>query len=89
MPRGLNWLLLVLTFIVVAGGVTAGQANADPTALWTIVHDQCVPDQEASSDPAPCSLVDLDAGEWHGYAVLKDLVGATQFLVIPTSDFRH
>ena len=83
-PRGLNWLLLVLTFIVVAGGVTAGQANADPNALWTIVHDQCVPDQEASSDPAPCSLVDLDAGERHGYTVLKDLVGATQFLVIPT-----
>ena len=83
-PRGLNWLLLVLTFIVVAGGVTAGQANADPNALWTIVHDQCVPDQEASSDPAPCSLVDLDAGESGGYAVLKDLVGATQFLVIPT-----
>lgn len=83
-PRGLNWLLLALTFIVAAGGVTAGQANADPNALWTIVHDQCVPDQEASSDPAPCSLVELDAGESRGYAVLKDLVGATQFLVIPT-----
>jgi len=83
-PRGLNWILLALTFIVAAGGVTAGQANADPNALWTIVHDQCVPDQEASSDPAPCSLVDLDAGESGGYAVLKDLVGATQFLVIPT-----
>ena len=84
MSRGLNWILLALTFIVAAGGVTAGQANADPNALWTIVHDQCVPDQEASSDPAPCSLVDLDAGESGGYAVLKDLVGATQFLVIPT-----
>jgi CDP-diacylglycerol pyrophosphatase len=28
--------------------------------------------------------VEIDAGERHGYAVLKDLVGATQFLVIPT-----
>ena len=35
-------------------------------------------------DPAPCALVDLDGGEPRGYAVLKDLVGATQFLLIPT-----
>jgi CDP-diacylglycerol pyrophosphatase len=67
-----------------AAGAAAADANADPNALWTIVHDQCVPDQEASGDPAPCSVVDLDAGERRGYAVLKDLVGATQFLVIPT-----
>jgi CDP-diacylglycerol pyrophosphatase len=82
--RGLKWFLFALTLIVAAGGATAAQANADPDALWTIVHDQCVPDQETSGDPAPCSLVDLDAGERHGYAALKDLVGATQFLVIPT-----
>jgi CDP-diacylglycerol pyrophosphatase len=82
--RGLNWLLLALTLIVSAGGVTAAPANADPNALWTIVGDQCVPDQVTSREPAPCSLVDLDAGEQRGYAVLKDLVGATQFLLIPT-----
>jgi CDP-diacylglycerol pyrophosphatase len=84
-PRGLNWLLITLALIVAVGGMTAAHANADANALWTIVHDQCVPDQEASSDPAPCTLVDLEAGEEHGYAVLKDLVGATQFLVIPTN----
>jgi CDP-diacylglycerol pyrophosphatase len=82
--RGFKWLLVALALIVATGGVTAAHASADPNALWTIVHDQCVPDQEASSDPAPCSLVDLSIGERHGYAVLKDLVGATQFLVIPT-----
>lgn len=80
--RRLTWLLLAL--IVAAGGVTAAPANADPNALWTIVHDQCVPDQETSGEPAPCSLVGRGPGEWHGYAVLKDLVGTTQFLVIPT-----
>ena len=63
----------------------APAALADPNALWTIVHDQCVPDQQSRSDPAPCSLVDLDVGEQRGYAVLKDLVGATQFLLIPTA----
>ena len=84
MLRGPNWLLIALALILTAGGATAAHANADPNALWTIVHDQCVPDQETSRDPAPCSLVDLSAGQRHGYAVLKDLVGATQFLVIPT-----
>ncbi len=66
--------------IFLASGALAGHAAADPNALWTIVHDQCVPDEQARADPAPCALVDL--GE--GYAVLKDLVGATQFLVIPS-----
>ncbi len=78
-----RWVLSVVA-LVVAAAVTAGQAHADPNALWTIVHDQCVPDQQASDNPAPCSLVDLGAGEDRGYAVLKDLVGATQFLLIPT-----
>jgi CDP-diacylglycerol pyrophosphatase len=50
-----------------------------------IVHDQCVPDQKQSGDPAPCAAVDLSGGEQKGSAVLKDLVGATQFLLIPTA----
>lgn len=69
---------------VLATAVCAPQAVADPNALWTIVNGQCVPDQRSSGDPAPCALVDLDGGEQRGYAVLKDLVGATQFLLIPT-----
>jgi CDP-diacylglycerol pyrophosphatase len=82
--RGLNRLTLALALILTAGTVSAAHANADPNALWTIVHDQCVPHQEAGGDPAPCAQVDLGAREQHGYAVLKDLVGATQFLLIPT-----
>jgi CDP-diacylglycerol pyrophosphatase len=79
-----RWFLFALALIVAAAGVTATQANADPNALWTIVHDQCVPDQQTSGNPAPCASVDLAAGEQRGSAVLKDLVGATQFLLIPT-----
>lgn len=52
--------------------------------LWTIVNGQCVPDQRNNDNPAPCALVDLEGGEPRGSAVLKDLVGATQFLLIPT-----
>lgn len=65
-----------------AAGVSAADAN--PDALWDIVHGKCVPNQLQHDDPAPCAAVDLSAGEEHGYAVLKDLVGATQFLLIPT-----
>ncbi|GAC1398515.1 MAG: CDP-diacylglycerol diphosphatase [Mycobacterium sp.] len=83
-PRLIKWIALASAFVLAIGGASAEYANADPNALWTIVHGQCVPDQETRSDPAPCSLVDVDAGEQHGYAVLKDLVGATQFLVVPT-----
>ncbi|MCI4675639.1 CDP-diacylglycerol diphosphatase [Candidatus Mycolicibacterium alkanivorans] len=60
-------------------------AQADPNALWTIVHDQCVADEQQQHDPAPCSRVDLSRGEAGGYAVLKDLVGYRQYLLIPTA----
>src|ERR1051325_9340828 len=56
----------------------------DPNALWKIVSGQCVPNQLAHGDPKPCVEVDLKDGAEHGYAVLKDLHGATQYLLIPT-----
>jgi CDP-diacylglycerol pyrophosphatase len=70
---------------VLATVACSPQAVADPNALWTIVNGQCVPDQRNNDNPAPCALVDLDGGEPRGSAVLKDLVGATQFLLIPTA----
>ena len=56
----------------------------DPNALWKIVSGQCVPNQLAHGDPKPCVEVDLKDGAERGYAVLKDLHGATQYLLIPT-----
>jgi CDP-diacylglycerol pyrophosphatase len=56
-------------------------AAADPSALWNIDNGKCVPHMRESNDPAPCSIVDLAAG----YVVLKDIVGATQFLLMPTA----
>jgi CDP-diacylglycerol pyrophosphatase len=61
--------------------VTTGHAAADADALWYIVSEQCVPDQQQFHSPKPCELVDLAAG----YVVLKDRVGNTQFLVLPTA----
>jgi len=67
------------------GLVLAATAFADPNVLWNIVHTKCVPNEQQHGNPAPCRLVDLSSGEQNGYVVLKDLVGATQFLLIPTA----
>jgi CDP-diacylglycerol pyrophosphatase len=77
LPRALTAALLA------AAGVlsTMAPATADPNALWSIVDGQCVPDERTHGDPAPCVEVQPGPG---GHAVLKDLVGATQFLLIPT-----
>jgi CDP-diacylglycerol pyrophosphatase len=56
----------------------------DPNALWNIVNGECVPNQLAHGDPKPCVEVDLKSGVERGHAVLKDIRGATQFLLIPT-----
>ena len=69
---------------VLAMAACTPSATADPNALWDIVNGRCIPDQRSSGNPAPCAQVDLNGGESRGYAVLKDLVGTTQFLVIPT-----
>jgi CDP-diacylglycerol pyrophosphatase len=76
--------LLVLAAALVALSALRGSA-ADPDALWKIVHDRCVPNAAKTGEPAPCVVVDLQGGEGRGYAVLKDLVGVAQFLLIPTS----
>jgi CDP-diacylglycerol pyrophosphatase len=72
------WLVLA---VGIALGVVLAARAADPSKLWHIVHDRCVPDMQQKHEPAPCTIVDL-AG---GYTVLKDIVGATQYLLIPTA----
>lgn len=71
--RGLLWLALICA--------PASVQAANPSALWDIVHGKCVPDEETARDPSPCAAVDLV----HGYAVLKDINGIAQFLLIPTA----
>ncbi len=56
-------------------------AATDPNILWKIVHGRCVADQRTFGHPAPCAKVDLA----QGYAILKDIVGETQYLLIPTA----
>ncbi|OHX22144.1 CDP-diacylglycerol diphosphatase [Chromobacterium sphagni] len=56
-------------------------AAADSDALWRIVGEQCVPNQQQQGRPDPCAEVKLQ----RGVAVLKDRNGALQYLLIPTS----
>lgn len=67
--------VIAVVLIALAGAAHA----ADPDALWKIVHNRCVPNQAQNHDPKPCAEVTLDV------AVLKDLVGVAQYLLIPTA----
>ena len=71
---------LVVSLLLLAFGPASARA-ANPNALWQIVHDRCVPDAQSKGDPAPCARVDLAGGT----AVLKDIVGDTQYLLLPTA----
>jgi CDP-diacylglycerol pyrophosphatase len=64
---------------------TAATLAFDPSALWNVVHDKCVPNQQQHDDPAPCVAVDLKGGVEHGYVVLKDNNGPSQYLLLPTA----
>jgi CDP-diacylglycerol pyrophosphatase len=54
---------------------------ADPSALWHITNGQCVPNERATGNPKPCIFADLD----EGFVILKDRVGKTQYLLMPTA----
>lgn len=55
-------------------------AAVDSNALWKIVDVRCVPSQQATGTPGQCTVVNLDKR----YAILKDIVGRSQHLLIPT-----
>jgi CDP-diacylglycerol pyrophosphatase len=76
-PTLIATLLVATAF---AFGTPPARAG-NPDALWEIVHDNCVPAAEGANVVQKCIEVNL-AG---GYAVLKDIVGVAQYLLIPTA----
>lgn len=72
-------------WLSLAGALLSAHICADPSALWHIVHEQCVPNQIRGMAPAPCAAVNLEQGEDKGYAVLKSRDGVLQYLLIPTA----
>jgi CDP-diacylglycerol pyrophosphatase len=76
----------VLLFLTILLFVFAAKKQSSRTnALWEIVHDHCLADIQAHHNPAPCTEVDLTAGEVNGFATLKDSQGKAQYLLIPTA----
>ena len=75
--------MALLAGAVALGGLAIAARAADPDALWKIVGGRCVPNAHVAmggaGDPAPCAAVTAD------WAVLKDINGATQYLLIPTA----
>jgi CDP-diacylglycerol pyrophosphatase len=83
MRTGLDWMrgvIAAMAVIVALLPIVFLGAATDPDILWKIVHNRCVVDETKFGHAAPCAVVDLAAG----YAILKDIVGETQYLLIPT-----
>lgn len=78
-----SWRLRLLLVAAVACAA-AYAVGENPSALWQIVHDQCVVHTRQGKGPAPCASVEMHQGTAKGYAILKDLRGASQFLFVPT-----
>jgi CDP-diacylglycerol pyrophosphatase len=76
---------LVGALLAGASCVVPTGTRADPNTLWKIVHGQCVPSELRTGKPGRCAVVDVRNGVKTGYAVLKDIVGPAQHLLIPTS----
>ena len=68
---------------VLLGVVVNGRAR-NPDALWHIVHDQMCPQSAGSCRSQALRAVDLRDGD-RGYVIFKDLVGPTQYLLIPVA----
>jgi len=82
-PRSLLHRLSLLSATLAAALATtscARLATVDSNALWKIVDIRCVPSQQATGTPGQCTLVDLDKR----YVVLKDILGRSQYLLMPT-----
>ncbi len=85
----INWrrdryTLIIMAIVLAALGTAiyyGRQPGGNPDALWKIVSQKCVPNQQRHGQPAPCSEVNLTAG----YVVLKDLNGPLQYLLMPVA----
>lgn len=71
-------LVIAAIVVVVWGQYWWNSRQRD--VLRHIVLQQCVPHQQATRLPAPCTLVNLDSG----YVLLKDRNGPLQHLLMPT-----
>jgi CDP-diacylglycerol pyrophosphatase len=75
---------IVLCAAIAWIAVAAPQEINRRDVLWEVVNLECVPSQLQSHDPKPCAEVEIKDGVDKGFAILKDIKGLTQVLLIPT-----
>lgn len=77
-----RWLCLsVALLVIITVAAYFWLKPSHPDALWHIVSQQCLPNQQQNHDPAPCAQVDEQAG----FVVLKDRNGPLQYLLMPSA----
>lgn len=75
---------LSLLIVAVIAWFSLRQYLHHPDALWRIVSQQCVPNQQKNQSPEPCAKVDLPSG----FVLLKDIHGPLQYLLMPTAKMK-
>jgi CDP-diacylglycerol pyrophosphatase len=75
----LSLLLFFQLIIGIAGCNNENSNNRD--YLWDLVSQQCLPNSSAGNETNPCVIVDNQ----NRYAILKDINGPLQYLLIPTT----
>jgi CDP-diacylglycerol pyrophosphatase len=73
--------LALASFFLGVACLVLPSCAANPDALWQIVHNYCEPAALGADVQQKCIAVDPGAG----FAVLKDINGDTQYLLIPTA----
>jgi CDP-diacylglycerol pyrophosphatase len=75
------WVAVLAAVALGAVTLSGSPASADhPNALWRVVHGLCLRDMAITGRPEPCLAVNRQ----EGYAVVPDLRGRTQVLLVPT-----
>ena len=73
--------VLLLLIVIAAALWFFWPHSSNPNALWNIISQKCLPNQQSNGKPAPCAQVD----EQQGFVVLKDMNGPLQYLLMPTA----
>lgn len=79
--RVISLIIILFALIITAMLIAAAHFKKNSDALWQIVSEKCVPNLQQTGRPAPCQRVVLA----QGYAMLKDINGPLQYLLIPTT----
>lgn len=80
MKKILRVVVVLLILLVAAVAIRLWLLHRHSDALWNIISQQCIPNQQQHNSPEPCLKVDLQ----QRYLVFKDAKGPLHTLLMPT-----